>query len=191
MLPALTVNRSFMRAFIAAETPCFALGMVEVQGRPCGLFALQPEEEIPPEITDRGFSFGHSLYGSDAFEVIHLAFAFYGFLTYNALVNPNNPLVQTVLDRLIADGDYFFFALGASGRVTTFRSEIGQGLLSQVEVNRARIRQSTTTAAQYDRAVSSFARNPEPEGVLLHWVCRDRMDYLDLATDRLEMTPSS
>ena len=73
MLPTLTVNRSFMREFIAAEAPCFALGMVEERGRHCGLLALRPEEEIPLEISDGGFNFGHALFGSAAFEVNHFA----------------------------------------------------------------------------------------------------------------------
>ncbi len=190
MLPALTVNRSFMHAFIAADAPCFALGMVEERGRQCGLLALRPEEEIPSEASDGGFNFGHALFGSAAFEVIHFAYEFYRFQTYNVLVNPNNPLVQAVRNRMIADEDYFFFALEATGRVTAFRAEIGQETLSQVNGNLARIEQSTTTEAQYHRALSSFAENPEPEGILLHWVCRDNIDYLDLTKDRLELTPA-
>ncbi len=190
MLPTLTVNRSFMREFIAAAAPCFALGMVEERGRQCGLLALRPEEEIPLEISDGGFNFGHALFGSAAFEVIHFVFEFYGFQTYNVLINPNNPLVQAVLHRMIADGDYFFFALEATGRVTAFRAELEPDTLSQVKANLARIEQSTTTEAQYHRALSSFADNPEPEGILLHWVCRENLDYLDLTIDRLELTPA-
>ncbi len=190
MLSTLTVNRSFIREFIDADTPCFALGMVEEQGRQCGLLALRPEEEIPSKVSDGGFNFGHALFGSAAFEVIHFVFEFCGFQTYNVLINSNNPLVQAVLNRMITDGDYFFFALEASGRVTTFRAEIGQETFSQVKANLARIEQSTTTEAQYHRALSSFAENPEPEGILLHWVCRDNLDYLDLTTDRLELTPT-
>jgi hypothetical protein len=30
--------------------------------------------------------------GNDNFEVLHFVFQFYGFETYNALINPNNPL---------------------------------------------------------------------------------------------------
>ncbi len=179
-----------MQEFIAADRPCFALGMVEERGRPCGFLALQTEEEIPSEVSDVGFNFGHALFGSADFEVVHFAFEFYGFQTYNVLINPNNPLVHAVLNRMIADEDYFFFALEATGRVTAFRAEIGQETLSQVQANLTRIEQSTTTDAQYHRALSAFADNPEPEGILLHWVCRDNIDYLDLTTDRLDMTPT-
>ncbi len=74
--------------------------------------------------------------------------------------------------------------------VTAFRTEIVQETLSQVKANLARIEQSTTTEAQYHQALSAFADNPEPEGILLHWVCRENLDYLDLTTDRLELTPA-
>ena len=85
MLPTLTVNRSFIREFIAADTPCFALGMVEERGRQYGLLALRPEADIPPAVSDGGFNFGHALFGSAAFEVIHFVFEFYGFQTYNGV----------------------------------------------------------------------------------------------------------
>ncbi len=159
-------------------------------GHQYGLLAVRPDEEIPDEVSDSGFSFGHSLFGSSAFEAIHFAFAFYDFQTYNVLINPNNPLVQAVLESMVTDWEYFFFALGATGRVTTFRAEIGQETLSHVHANLARIQHSTTTEAQYHRALASFADNPEPEGTLLHWVCRDNLDFLDLTTDRLELTPA-
>lgn len=190
MLPTLTVNRSFMQAFIAAETPCCALGLVEEYGRPCGLIALRPDQEIPATITDGGFNFGHSLLGTAAFEVIHFAFEFYGFATYNMLINSNNSLVQAVMERMIDDGNYFFFSLEASGRVTAFRAEIRREALAGITANRSRIRQSTTTETEYRQALEAFAANPEPEGTLLHWVCRDNIEYLDLTHDRLDLNPA-
>ena len=140
-------------------------------------------------MTARGFRFGHSLLGSDAFEVIHLAFAFYGFRTWNLLINPNNPLVQAVLTRMLEDEDYFFFALSSSGRATAFRSEMGQDVLFYVKANLPRLRHSTTTETQYDLACLAFASNPTPPGARLNWVCRDKTEYLDLNTDRLELNP--
>ena len=85
MLPVLTVNRSFMHDFMDAEPPCGALGLVEENGRQSGFVALHLDADIPSEVTARGFRLGHSLLGGDAFEVIHLAFAFYGFRTWNVL----------------------------------------------------------------------------------------------------------
>jgi hypothetical protein len=138
--------------------------------------ALRPEEAIPPDVTSARFSFGHC--------------HFYGFNTYNVLVNPNNPIVQTVLTTMIESGDYFFFALGADEHVAAFRSEIEETNLCGLETNLPRIRRSTTTDAQYRQAISSFVKHPQPPGVLLHWVCRDNVAYLDLTEDRLEMTPA-
>jgi hypothetical protein len=181
-LPVLTINRSFISEFIEVEPPCVALGMVEASGHLHGLLALRPGEDVPTAIMDKGFNFGHSLLGTSSFEVIHFAFQFYGFKTYNVLINPSNPVAQTVLSRMIETGDYFIFAMGASGGVTTFRTEIGQEALSGIKDNWPRITQSTTSDDQYRRSVLAFSLNPEPEGPLLEWVCWDETRYLDLST---------
>ncbi len=188
-LPTLTVNRPFIQDFLAAEAPCFALGLVEERGQTCGLFALRPGELIPPEVTDRGFRFGHSLLGTTAFEVIHFAFEFYGFGTYNVLVNPNNPQVLAVLATILRTGDYFFFALGPDHHVTAFRSEVGQGDIEGFREHWPCLQRSTTTEGQYRQTVQLFETRPHPVGTLLRWVCRDRPDYLDLTGDGLELRP--
>ena len=189
-LPTLTLNRPFIQDFLAAEAPCFALGLVEERGQPCGLFALRPGELIPPEVTGRGFQFGHSLLGTTEFEVIHFAFEFYGFETYNVLVNPNNPLVQAVLRTILNSGDYFFFALGPNHQITAFRSEIGQGNIVGLREHWPRLQRSTTSEGQYRQTVQLFETRPHPEGTLLRWVCRDRPDYLDLTGDSVELRPA-
>ena len=112
-----------------------------------------------------------------------------GFLP-NALVNPNNPLARAVLTAMVESGDYFFFALDSNGSTTIYRSKIGQGNLMRLKNNLARIRGSKTTEAQYEKAVASFTRNPDPAGTLLHWVCQDDAGYLNLTEDRLELTPA-
>jgi hypothetical protein len=188
--PALVVNRSFMQAFLAAEPPCMALGMVEVQQQLCGMLALRLDEAIPPAIADRGFEFGHALFGNTRFAVLHLVFAFPGFQTYNVLINPNNLVVQAVLRTMLDDGDYFFCALQPQGHVTAFRAAIGNDVLAVLRANRARLQASTTTDAQYQQALTSFAAHPEPPGVLLAWVCRETVAALDLTTDRLTLTPA-
>jgi len=188
-MPKLTVNRPFMRAFLAADPPCFALGMVEERKRQCGFLALRPDEEIPADISAKGLHFGHALFGNASFAVMHFVFEFYGFQTYNVLINPNNPLVQAVLATMLDGGDYFFFALNVNGGATAFRAEMGQEGLSVLQAHLARIQHSTTTDGQYHQALSSFADHPQPEGILLNWVCWDTVDYLDLTTDRMELTP--
>ena len=189
LLSRLTVNRRFMSDFLAAETPCFALGLVEERQRRRGFLALRPDREIPPDVSNGGFRFGHSLLGNADFEVVHFAFDFYGFETYNVLVNPHNPLVQTVLTLMVESADYFFFALDSNDSGTAFRSEIGEANLVGLKTHLPRIQRSTTTDLQYRRAASQFGKNPEPPGVLLDWVCRDDAGYLDLTNDRLDLNP--
>src|SRR5437870_1500064 len=153
--PALVVNRLFMQELLAAEPPCFALGMVEERQRLCGMLALRLDQEMPTAVADGGFQFGHALFGTTTFAVLHLVFAFPGFQTYNVLINPNNPLVQAVLRTMLDEGDYFFFALNAQGHVTAFRADIGSEGLAMLQANRARLQASTTTEEeQYQRAVT-------------------------------------
>jgi hypothetical protein len=187
--PALVVNRLFMQEFLAADPLCLALGMVEERQRLCGMLALRLDEAIPPAIADRGFEFGHALFGHSTFAVLHLVLAFPGFQTYNVLINPNNLLVQTVLRTMLDDGDYFFFALQPQGQVTAFRADIGSEGLAVLRANRARLQASTTTDAEYQRAVTSFAARPDPAGILLQWVCRETVAALDLTTHRMVLTP--
>lgn len=193
MLPTLTVNRSFIQALIAAETPCCGLGLVEVEKNKSGFLALRPGEAIPEASLSLGFNFGHSLYGSSQFEVVHFAFEFYGFKTYHALVNPSNPLVQVVLKRMLKSRDYFFFAIEErSGSVTTFRNEINDEVMDNFQRDWPRIEASTTTQQQYQQAISSFVKDDVyPTSSLMHWLELDNLSYLDLRIDRLELKPSS
>lgn len=189
-LPGLAANRRFMEEFVAAEPPCFALGLVEVEGTRCAMVALRPEEPIPRHVTARGFRFGHALLGTGTWEVVHFAFEFYGHATYNALVNPADPVARRVLETMVATGDYFFFALSSDRSTTAFRSEVGMANLAGLRANMDRIRASTTSEAQYGRAVAQFEVCPEPPGVLLAWVCRGDADHLDLERDRLVLRPA-
>ena len=190
MLPKLTVNRQFMSAFLAETAPCLALGLVEEGASQCALVALRLHQAIPRAISAAGFRFGHSLLGASGWEVVHFAFEFYSFATYNVLVNPSDPVVRSVLTTMVRTGDYFFFALGSDRSTTAFRSEIGTTNVAGLEANMARIHGSTTTETQYRMAVSQFEKRPEPPGTLLNWVCRGNADSLDLAQDRLVLNPA-
>ena len=54
LLPKLTVNELFIRELMAAHSPCFGLGYVEVQGSKTGFIALRPENPIPTNATQHG-----------------------------------------------------------------------------------------------------------------------------------------
>ena len=190
-LPSLIVNRLFMQEFVSAHLPCCALGLVEVQNRQCAFIALRPHKTIPSHITEQGFDFGHGLIGTREFEVVQFIFDFYDFQTYNVLLNPNNPIVQSVLQAMIERGDYFFFTLNdSSGNVRVFRSELGTEILANLTDHWQRIQQSKTTDSQYLQAAVHFVKNPNPKGKLLQWVCSDNIDYLDLTHDRLVLYPA-
>ena len=191
-LPELTVNRSFMMEFVTADTPCFALGLVEEGGFEYGFLGFRPHDSIPTDVANAGFGFGHTLLGDDTFEVIHFAFDFYGYRNYNVLLNPNNSLVRRVLQVMLTHQNYFFFALDAnSGNATAFRAEIEQDTLRYLRINRTRLENSQTTDKQYQKAVKNFSQAPDPAGVMLNWVCRDELRYLDLAKDRMTLSPAS
>lgn len=189
LIPRLTVNSRFIDEFLAAEAPCCALGLVEERKQTYGFLALRPEMVIPEIYTRTGFSFGHSLFGNTDFAVVHFGFHFYNYATFNVLVNPNNPVVQTVLNKMLETGSYFIFALDPKGSATAFRSELGQDDLIELRNNLPLIQNAKTTDAQYHKAVAAFVRNPNPPGKMLNWVCRENTDYLDLSAHRLELNP--
>ena len=191
LLPKLTLNRRFLRDFLAEAAPCFALGLVEERKQPYAVLALRPGVTIPPDITDRGFEFGHSLQGTTDYELIHFAFEFRGFATYNVLLNPNNPLVRTVVRSMVERGGYFVLAIDDRQQVTAFRADIGPPGLSGLSDNYRRIQQSSTTEAQYRKALAHYNRRPHLPGRMLEWVCRDDTGYLDLTTHRIEMAPAA
>ena len=187
LLPRLTVNERFINELISAQAPCFGLGLVEERKQECGFLALRLNKSIPKTFTNIVFRFGHSLFENAEFEVVHFAFEIYGFETYNVLLNPNNPVIKTVLAKMVETGDYFLYAIFPNERVTAFRSEIGQETLSRLKTNLQRIQNSRITETQYQKAVSMFERNPEPPGKLLNWVCRDNVEYLDITKNRLKL----
>jgi len=189
-LPELAVNRPFMAAFLAEEPSCMALGMVADGASRCAMVALRLEQALPRHVSAAGFGFGHALYGAGDWVVVHFAFAFYGFATYHALINPSDPMAGSVLNAMVATGDYFFFTLDADRGATAFRSSLGADNLAGLRTNMHRIQGSVTTDAQYRRAVAQFSKHPEPPGTLLSWVCRGRPDYLDLEQDRLVLRPT-
>ena len=163
------------------------LGMVEIGASSSALIALRFNQPIPRSVTAGGFAFGHTLLGSTSWEVVHLSFRFYGFATYNALVNPSNPAARSVLTAMVQTGTCFIFALDSHRSTTAFRSDLRADTLFGLRGNMARIQASTTTDAQYRSALELFASDANPPGLLLDWVCRDQNSALDRVEDRLAL----
>ncbi len=191
LLPRLIVNGTFINDFLAAAAPCFALGVVEERKQQYGFLAIRPDVPIPDHATQDGFRLGHSLIGTSEYEVVHFAFEFYGFTTYNVLVNPNNPVVRAILKIMVERPDYFIFVLNANGSATVFRAALEHDDLVGLKTNLPRILHSATTDAQYQKAVAQFRKRPIQPGRLANWECRDNVAYLDLTQDRLELSPSA
>ncbi len=96
-----------------------AAGAALRRRRQWGFLALGPEEPIPAEVTAGGFNLGHALLGTSRYEVVQFAFEFYGFETYHVLVNPSNPLVQTVLTSMV-ESDKYLLTVRGDNRIPSF-----------------------------------------------------------------------
>ena len=80
--------------------------------------------------------------------------------------------------------------MNPGGDVTAFRSGLEQDNLAGLKTNLPCIQGSTTKDPQYQKALINFKKNPQPDGILLNWVCRENKEYLDLTSNRLELTPA-
>lgn len=189
-LPGLAMNRAFVETLLSAEEPSCALGMIEERQQAFGLIALRPHEIIPATVSSRGFELGHCVLGGDNFEVVQLTFEFRGFATYHVLLNPNSPVVRSVLGHMLDSGNYFILVLDYDGDVQVFGSDVGEDSLIWLQAFLPRLLASRTTAEQYRRAVAAFSRNPQPPGQVLRWICGDDPNYLDLSGDRVELKPT-
>ena len=190
MLPQLILNRRFVEDLVAASAPCFAMGVVDDGSATYPFLALRPVDEIPQDVTHGGFNFGHSVLGTSEYEIVHFAFEFYRYRTFNTLVNPSDPVTKTVLAMMIEKKEYFFFAINPSGAVVAFKSEVGEYQLDGIISNLPRLMNSKTTDEQYDAALTKFSDNPRPMGPMLHWVCRKNEKYLDLSDEIIELNPA-
>jgi hypothetical protein len=190
-LPALTLNQLFMTDLLAAQAPCFALGLVEADGSTTGCIAMRPVQPIPEHSTSQGFRFGHSMVGNEQHQAIHVAFEFYGYGSFHGLVDPSNPLVCTVLDRMLSTQDYFFLALNPDQTASVFRSHLEDANLVGLRTSREQFADARCPPAQYERMVVSFKHQRKRGERVMTWVCRDNSDYLDLSTQRMTLNPSS
>lgn len=186
--PPLTVNRGFMSALLDEDAPCLAPGIAVTEGSRCALIALRLDEPIPRSISGAKFEFGHALVGTKTSAVVHFAFSFSGFLTFHALLNPNNSIVQAVLAIMVDTGNYMFLAWYSDHAALAFLAPMDRESLSGLKANLPRLCKSRTTEAQYRSAFIHFEKDPQPPGVMLSWVCRDEMSALEPQRDPIVLT---
>jgi hypothetical protein len=188
--PKLVVSSLFMAEFVAAEAPCFALGLIEDRALPFGLIALKLAEPVPKATAAVGMRFGHSLFGNQKFIVVHFAFEFYGYRTFNAIVKPDNPIVRRVLSAMVETGTTNFMTVDDGGSATIFSSDLGSHNLAGLDANLPRILSSVASEADYQLAMAHFERDTSPGVGVLNWVCHDNPAYLDLSQNRMDMSPT-
>ncbi len=181
--PQLTINRKFMLAFADEDAPCVAPAFVVTQGSRCAMLGLRLSEPLPHSLSGGSFEFGYALRGTSSWEVVHLVFTFSGFLTFHALLNPSDPVVQAVLAIMVETGRYMVFVLEPDQSVLAFHAPMDGDSLASLKGHLARLRKSSTTEAQYRSALAQFEQDPQPPGVVLDWVCRGERNALEPQRD--------
>ena len=184
----LTFNSLFVEQFLNEKSPCAALGVIEEQKNEIGFIAIKPPEAIPAEVMARGFNFGQGILGQGAYVLIHFILRFYDYKDYHILLNANNDIVRHVLNVMGKTDDYFFFAFSDSGRMTSFRSDMGDNS-GWFDENLDAINNSMTTPDQYRRTYNKLSKTKRFSEEYLRWVCHDKIEFMDLEHHRLEADP--
>jgi len=167
------------------------MGYVEARKEKCSFIAVRPESPIPNQVTQKGMNFGHSVLGTSQFKVLHFGFEFYGNATYYGLVPVGNPIIQAVISTMLDTQDYFLFAINPDQTVTAFRSQFEAPDLVGLRTNQEQFGEDSCSSEQYERAVETFTKKPDPPVIVMNWVCSNNWDYLDLKKYPLDLNPRS
>jgi len=189
--PKLTANRLFINDLMedSIPTPSFAMGVIVENEKTCGFLALKADKQIPVEVTSRGFNLGHGILGTDDYKVAQFSFQLYDYEIFHAIINPSNPIAHHVLSAMIEHSAYHFFIINPDKSVISYRSEFGADDASNIKTNWPQIKNSQTSNTEYNEALRQFSNDPQPPGVMLDWVCRDNLEYLDIQKHPLELAP--
>ena len=85
--------------------------------------------------------------------------------------------------------DYFFFAINPDQTVTAFRSQFEVLDLAGLRTNQEQFSEGRCSSEQYESAVKTFTKNPDPPRTVMNWECRNNWDYLDLKKYPLDLNP--
>lgn len=190
LLPKLVVNGRFLQGFLEAPEPCCAVGLIEERKQVLPLLALRVGLALPDEVAGKGFEFGHAVLGDSTYELVQFTFEFRGFATFHVLLDPSELAVREVLRRMVEQESYFILSIDPDHRVTSFRADAGDVLLTGLCDHLPRLLASTTGEARYDEVLARFRQRPQPPGRVLAWACRGDLTGLDLENDRLELSPA-
>ena len=182
LLPPLVFNQSFFDSFGEQESPCAALGLVEIRKKETGFIAIKTGQTIN---SANGFELGAQLLGSKDFAMLHLIFSFgQGWGTYDVLLNLNTPAAKKAMSVWEKTGEYFFFVFHDSG-MAAFNNKIGQ---EWHDYNFFEFTEkANNSASQFERAEKRFTESDIPHGTYLDMVFLNNSDFLDLSQDRLEL----
>jgi hypothetical protein len=190
LLPKLVVNGRFLQGFLDAPEPCCAVGLIEERKQVLPLLALRVGLALPDEVAAKGFEFGHAVLGDNDYELVQFIFEFRGFGTFHVLLNPRDLAVSDVLRRMVEQERYFILAIDPDHRVTSFRADAGDVLLTGLRDHLPRLLGSKTSGARYNEVLARLRQRPQPPGRVLAWACRGDPTGLDLQKDRLELSPA-
>ena len=183
----LTLNERFLRAFMAAEAPCAALGLVEEAGQAKGFVAARIDERLPMAAAQSGFDVGYELIGTARYPLMHFILNFQSLPPYDILLNPNNPVVRKVVEVMRETAQYFFFLFEA-GSMVAFHRHMDAPSLYWFNTYGGVVNTATTTPEAYERGLQRCIEEERfLHGRLLDWVCREERAALDLQTDRFEV----
>jgi hypothetical protein len=90
---------------------------------------------------------------------------------------------------MVEQESYFILAIDPDHRVTSFRADAGDVLLTGLRDHLPRLLGSTTAVARYEEVLARLRQRPQPPGSVLAWACRGNLAALDLEKDRLELSP--
>jgi len=167
------MNRLFVQDLMSAPPPCFAAGYIEELGKTTGFLAMRPRALIPKDALSSGFSFGHSVQEYDGEILLHFGFKFYGHKTYHCVVQPQNPIIMAVIDKMLETQDYFFFAINTDDTITSFRSKMESADLASLRTNRLLFDKAKCSLKKYDDARTHIQKEVFPYDEEMMWVCRD------------------
>lgn len=184
------VNLDFMAEFQKSAAPCFALGIVEIDDHPTPVLAIKTKQPLPADVLSGEFEFGHALHGTTDTMLLQFTFQFYGHSGYQTLLNPANPMVQSVISTLVTSGQSVVLISTPGKPNSLFRAGVDHENLAGMREVLAAMPSVTTTDGRYERQVRVFKRNEASSGTMLKWVCRDNLDYLDVQKNPYMMDPT-